>query len=278
MNVLWYRQLVKHLASDALPVRDPAQIVLIMAQFLVLVIILIGSFHIRLPLFLHPCFALASWGLLWRLFFTWLTHPWPYSVRSCLIPFSGLSIFLKMVHRRGVSRCGGTSGNRGHSQLVPHNIIPLASASPSSDHGRPFPHISFQTTRFKFHSRLNKPILSANITIIITEEEDKPSSSVHTSPSQSQDDSVLQEDVVGSMFNCDDLQEEGNVPEVPQPPIDTAQHNLPAVEPAHPSDGNLNLVVSPGGGDLGHGDNVVDMWMGSPCWVEKDAPDSLKQA
>lgn len=130
-----------------------------------------------------------------------------------------------MVRQHGVSRRGGTGGNHGHdSQSGPLNIIPLASASPPSppsDHGRPFLQNSFQTIRFKFHNRLNKPILSTNITVILAEEEDKPSSFVHTTTSQSQDDSVLQRDVVGTVFNCDNVQEEGNMPEAPQPPVDT---------------------------------------------------------
>lgn len=89
---------------------------------------------------------------------------------------------------------------------------------------------------------------------------------------------MLQGDVVGTMFNCDDLQDSGNVPEVPQPPVDTPHHNLPVVKSTHPYDGNLNLVVPPGGCDTRDGDNVDEIWMGSPDRVEKDAPESLKHA
>ena len=132
-----------------------------------------------------------------------------------------------MVRRRGFSRRGGTAGNRGRaSEPAPLNIVPLASASlssPPSGHARPLPHNSFQTTRFKFHSRLNKPVLSVSITVILAEEEDKPSSSAHTTTSQSQDDSVLQGEVAGIVFNGDNMEEEGNVPEAPQPLADSTQ-------------------------------------------------------
>lgn len=59
--------------------------------------------------------------------------------------------------------------------------------------------------------------------------------------------------------------------------MDTTQHNLPAVEPALLGDGNLNVVVPPDGDDMGDGDNIVDMSMGSPCQMEKETPDSLQQ-
>lgn len=143
-----------------------------------------------------------------------------------------------MVRCRGCSRRGGSSGNRGHSQPAPQNIIPLASASPSSDHGKPFPHNSFQTTRFKFDSRLNKPILSVSITVILAEEEDRPSVSVHTSTSQSEDDSVLQGEDVGIVFDCGELRAEGSVLDVLKPPEDNTQDILASADPANPSDGN----------------------------------------
>ena len=98
-----------------------------------------------------------------------------------------------MARRRGVPRRGGNSGNRGVSRRrrgsTPHNITPLASASPSSppsDHSRPSLNSSFQTTWFRFRSRLNKPLISANITVIFTEEEDELTSSDNISMAQSQ--------------------------------------------------------------------------------------------
>lgn len=185
-----------------------------------------------------------------------------------------------MVRRRGISHRGGTTGNRGRaSQSAPQNIVPLASASPSSppsDHGRPFPHNSFQTTCFKLHSRLNKPVLSASIIVVLAKEEDKPRSSVHTTMSQSLDDNVLQGDVAGVVFNGDNMQEEGNAPEAPQPPVDSTQLNFPAVEPEHPPGGILNLETPLGGGDMGDEDIAGVTWKGSPSQVERDALNSQK--
>lgn len=154
--------MVKHSKMNAFPIRDPAQVVLFMDRLLIFAIALINSFHAHLLVFRHRCFTLVALGFIQNLVSAWFTHSQPYSVWSCLIPFPGLSISLKMVRCHGVSRHGGTSGNHGcASQSAPQNIVPLASASPSSplsDHGRPFPHNSFQTTHFKFHSWLNKPL------------------------------------------------------------------------------------------------------------------------
>ena len=255
-----------------------SEVDLSMAQPLVYAIALLGSFHVRLLFFPHPCFVMATWNLIWYMVSAWFTFSRPYPIWSCLISFLGLSVSLNMVRNRGVSRRGGTTGNRGRaSQSAPQNIVLLASASPSSppfDHGRPFPHNSFQSTRFKFHCRLNKPILSASITVILAEEEGKPSSFVHTIVSQSLDDSVLQGDVVGVMFKDENMQEEGNVPEAPQPPVDSTQRNLPAFKPEHPPGGILNLETPSGGGDMGEVDIAVVTGEGSPSQVERDALNS----
>ena len=158
------------------------QVDLSMARLLVYAIALLRSFHVRLLFFPHSYFVLAAWKLIWYMVSAWFAYSRPYPIWSCLIPFPGLSVSSKMVQRRGVSCRGGTTGNRGGaSQSAPQNIVPLASASPSSppsDHGRTFPHNSFQTTCFKFHSRLNKPVLSASITVILAEEGARPE--VHT--------------------------------------------------------------------------------------------------
>ena len=119
-------------------------------------------------------------------------------------------------------------------------------------------------------------MLSASITVILAEEEDKPNSSAHTTMSQSQDDSVLQGEVAGVMFNGDNMQEEGNVPEVPQPPTDSNQREVLACAPVHPPRSVLNLVIPPDGGVMGDADNVVVTWISSSSEVDKDALDSPK--
>jgi len=110
--------------------------------------------------------------------------------------------------------------------------------------------------------------------VILAEEEGKPSSFVHTIVSQSLDDSVLQGDVVGVMFKDENMQEEGNVPEAPQPPVDSTQRNLPAFKPEHPPGGILNLETPSGGGDMGEVDIAVVTGEGSPSQVERDALNS----
>ena len=89
---------------------------------------------------------------------------------------------------------------------------------------------------------------------------------------------MLKGDVFGTVFNQEDLQVNGNILEDPKPPEDNIQNNSTSVEPAHPSDGNLCLIAPLGSSDMGTGDNVDDMWMGSPCQVEKDAWDPLQNA
>lgn len=173
-----YRQFFKHSKLNALLVRDSLQVVIFMASFVVSVVILIGSLFISLSLFLHPCVALVAWWLFQCKHPTWLSHLWSCSVWPCSSLPSSLFVPLTMVRCRGCSRHVISGGKRGHFQPTPQNIIPLATASPSSDHGKPFPHNSFQTTRFKFHSRLNKQILSARIIVILVEEEDRLSLSV----------------------------------------------------------------------------------------------------
>lgn len=112
-----------------------------------------------------------------------------------------------------------------------------------------------------------------SITVILVEEEDKPSISAHTTPSQSQDDSVLHGEVAGVVFNGDNMQEDGDMPEARQPPVNSTQRTVLAGEPEHPPGGIQNLETSPGGGNTGDADNAAATWIGSLSQVEKDALD-----
>lgn len=85
-----------------------------------------------------------------------------------------------MVRHRLRSHHGGSQGGRTRPQTAQSVDQRLPSVSPPSSQAnspppsptrRPFPHNAFQTTHFKFQSRLNKPIIIANITIIFCEEE-----------------------------------------------------------------------------------------------------------
>ena len=62
---------------------------------------------------------------------------------------------------------------------------------------------SFQTTRFKFRSRLNKPLISATITVIFSEEEDELTSLDEPSMEQShsQNSSDSQGSLAGVVLN-----------------------------------------------------------------------------
>lgn len=178
-----------------------------------------------------------------------------------------------MVHRRGSCRHDGSRGGRGRSQLAPPPLIPLASVSPPSDNGNPFLHNSFQTSHFKFQSHLNKPVLSANITVIIVEEEARPSVSVHTSATQSQDESEQQGEDVGIMFNCSYLQAEGCVPDVFKPPDENLQEVSVFVHPTSGSGGIQRLVALLGCNGIDVEDNVDDSLMSNPCPMEEEAQD-----
>lgn len=103
----------------------------------------------------------------------------PHSYLQSLDSFNP-QILIVMARRRGIPRRGSNSGSRGGSRgrggSVPQHITPLASVSPSSppsDSSSPTLNSSFHSTRFKFRSRLNKPLISATIAVIFSEEEDE---------------------------------------------------------------------------------------------------------
>lgn len=229
-----------------------------------------------------PYFVQVVWKHAWVLSIAWFVCAQSFPLQLCHFPLLGCSDNSKMPRRRGISRHGGNTGNRGRaSHSAPQNVIPIASTSPSSPpsgHDRPLPHNSFQTTCFTFHSRLNRPLLSASITVILAEEEDKPSSSAHTTTSQSQDDSVLQGEMVGVVFNEDNMQEDSIVPEAPQPPADSSQREVLACGPIHHPGSILNLIIPPDGGIEGNADNEFVTWIASSSQVDKDAPDSPQHA
>lgn len=139
-----------------------------------------GSFYLHLLFFPHPCLAQIVWKHAWVFCIAGFLRAQSLSRQLCHFPFLSCFVNSNMPRRRGVSRRGGITCNRGRASCsTPQNVIPIASASPSSlpsGHARPLPHNSFQSTRFTFHSRLNRPVLSASITVILVEEEDNPNS------------------------------------------------------------------------------------------------------
>ena len=96
---------------------------------------------------------------------------------------------LTMVRHRVRSCHGGSCGGRACSQAAQPIDQPSPPTSPPSSQAnspnpspsiRPFPHIAFQSTHFKFQSSLNRPIITANITIIFFEEEAQPHAPTRT--------------------------------------------------------------------------------------------------
>lgn len=137
-----------------------------------------------------------------------------------LDPYLHHSVSLNMPWRRGISRRGGNRG--GSSRPAPQNDLPIASVPPSSasmGSARPSLQNSYQTFNFTFHSRLNRPTLTASISIILTEEENNQVSVAQTTSSQSQEESVLYGDMTGVVFNENMMQENPTVPEEPQQPV-----------------------------------------------------------
>jgi len=137
--------------------------------------------------------------------------------------------------------------------------VPASPSSLPSDHSRPTLNNSFQTTRFKFRSRLNKPLISATITVIFSEEEDELTSSDETSkaPSQSQNSSDFQGELAGVVLNVSTvLHEEGHQEDIhPQPA--SPQEQITACEPERLSRSVLNLVLPPGVSMMEAEDNVM---------------------
>lgn len=188
-NTAGYRIMDRLQAFNAHSVREILRDDLTMDCSLVLAPDTLGSFFLSMLFFPHPCSVQVFWKPFWFLCLACSACAWssPPLLRCSCIHL--LPVHPAMVRRCRVPRHGGNSSHKGpalHSS--PHNITPLASAtssSPPPKHSRPSLNNSFQTTRFKFRSRLNKPLISSSVTIILMEEEDVPSSSDNNSMSQS---------------------------------------------------------------------------------------------
>ena len=179
----------------------------------------------------------------------------PLSLQVRLFHCPSRWLTLKMPRRRGISRRGGSSASRGRaSHSTPQNVIPITSASPSSPpsiQARHLPNNSFQSSRFTFHSRLNRPVLTASITIILAEEEDHPSDPAISSSSQTQEDSTHQGGMEGAMFTADNMQEDSLVLEASMQQKDSNQLDVLECEPVHQDYDVLHLVTPTEGGTDG---------------------------
>jgi len=179
-----------------------------------------------------------------------------------------------MARRRGISRRGSSSGARGgvrgRGGSGPRRISPLDSispASPSSDHSDLSLNSSFHSSCFKFKSRLNKPIISAIITVIFSEEEDVLTGSVETSKDRSL--SHNSRDSQGSMAgdvlnNPTTLQAEGHQEDSCYQQA-SSHKDIIACAPAQFSGSILHLVTPPGCNKMEVEENVMVHWVSSPC-------------
>lgn len=149
---------------------------------------------------------------------------------------------LIMPRLRGISRQGSHSGNRGQpSRPTPEIVPPMAIAPPSNphlDHDRLVPNNSHRTSRFVFHSRPNKPVVTVTFTISVSEEDSIQLSSPVDSSSHSQDASVLLGDMTGIVFHVDQIQED-------PPDLEMPQHAPVTEEPQHAPVQDDTLVCGP---------------------------------
>ena len=77
--------------------------------------------------------------------------------------------------------------------LGPNNPPPIHEVVPPLNSGRkPTPNSAFQTMHFKFQSNLNRPLITAHITIILSEEDNQvsPLACIAPDPSQSSEHSM----------------------------------------------------------------------------------------
>lgn len=103
----------------------------------------------------------------------------------------------------------------------------MAIASPSNlDDDRLVPNNSHHTSRFVFHSRPNKPVVTVTFTISVSEEDSIQLSSPVDSSSHSQDVSVILGDMTGIVFHVDQIQED-------PPDLEMPQHVPVTEEPQH---------------------------------------------
>lgn len=130
----------------------------------------------------------------------------------------GPASITEMCRQRGIPRRGSHTrtrgGQGGRRSIEPQRIPPIAMAKPSSpplDDSEPTLNNSLHMTRFKFKSKLNKPLISAIVTVIFEEEEDESTSeempNAH-SPTQGSSDS--QSSLVGAFLTVSASQNEAS--------------------------------------------------------------------
>lgn len=186
---------------------------------------------------------------------------------------------VSMPRSRGIPRRGGRLGIRGCSPPVPEQVAPIALAPPSSpplEQDRILPNNSYQTSRFIFQSQLNRPVVTVNFTVFISEEENYHLSSSPPPSSPSQDDSILLGDMTGLVFHADRMQEDAPVSAAPQQLV-PAQENDIVGEPSQKVAGLLHLVTDSDGMPVLDDEGLVT-WFASPSQAKKASPASSSHA
>jgi len=185
-----------------------------------------------------------------------------------------LSIIVGMARRRGISWRGSSSGTRGgvkgRGGPVPRRISLIASvspASPSSDHSGPSLYSSFHSSRFTFKSKLNKPTISAIITVIFSEEEDDLSGSDEQSMDRtlSQNSKDSQGSMAKDILNLPEVQQDEGHEEDARPQQTSSHEEFIPCAPAQFSGTVLYPVMPPGRSIMDVEDNVMIEWVSSPC-------------
>lgn len=206
----------------------------------------------------------------------WLLHTHP----QCLSSVSQ-QINITMPRRRGIPRHGSNSRSRGGScsrgGSVPQCVDPLASVpppSPPSDSSGPSLNSSFHSARFQFWSKLNKPLISAIVTALFSEEEEELASSDEpsTEPSHSRTPSDIKGSAAGDVLNDSGMMsEEGQQKKIhPQP--SSSQEPIIRCEPACLSGNILSLVLPPGRSSMEAEDNIMVSWVNQISAKDSGSP------
>lgn len=157
-----------------------------------------------------PCLIFPVDIFIWLCYL--LTSTLAFSGFLCLhCPLKSL-VSASMPRSRGIPRRGGRSGIRANpSHSAPQQVSPIASvppASPPSDQEGIISNNSYHSSRFVFHSQLNRPVVTVNFTVFVSEEERNPVSPTPFASSNSQDDSILLGNMAGRVFHVERWNEE----------------------------------------------------------------------
>ena len=138
--------------------------------------------------------------------------------------------------------------------------------SPSSNSSGPSLNSSIHSARFEFRSRLNKPLISAIVTVLFEEEEEQASSDEPSmEPSHSHAPSDSHGSPTGDVLNAFGMMSAKGQPSSTQEPII-------GCEPTRFSGNILNLVLPPGRSTMEAKDNVMVTWVNQTSAKDSGSP------